>query len=277
MYRIIQISEVKKSGRKKQNKGKVEASTLGGKTLSYVADEEDMALKRTLRKKSPTKALGKMTTKKKVVKEVQCRKSRASVTLKRTSVKAAKVQKKTKKPCVIVYTDGAKEIYSDEEQARIQRQSLPCGKEFVVFPTKKGAAEFLNSSERRPNMKQSAVACVSDNPYFSSFGKASVDHSIVNPEKKSKRTATEAFLNSISDGASVTKLSAFEGTPEQKGFLQEQKGRIGLIKQRLGLLFLEGRSKMKRVKNCLRTSAFPSSHSRFATCLLAIKNISWST
>jgi hypothetical protein len=82
------MSEVRKSGRKKQ-KGKVEASSLVGKTSSYVACEEDMALKRTLRKKSATKALGKTTTKK-VVKEVQCRKSRASVTLKRTSVKAVK-------------------------------------------------------------------------------------------------------------------------------------------------------------------------------------------
>jgi hypothetical protein len=69
-------------------------------------------------------------------------------------------------------------------------------------------------------MKQSAVACLSDNPYFSSFGKASVDNPIVTPEKISRSTATEMILNSISAGASVTKLSALEGTPGQKGFLQ---------------------------------------------------------
>jgi hypothetical protein len=100
------MSEVRKSGRKKQSKGKGEASTLVGKTSSYVAGEEDMALKRMLRKKSPTKALDKMTTKKK-----QCEKSRDSVTLKRTSVKAAKPREKKKKPCVVFYTDGTKEMY----------------------------------------------------------------------------------------------------------------------------------------------------------------------
>jgi hypothetical protein len=90
-----------------------------------------------------------------------------------------------------------------------------------VFPTKKGATEFYNSSERRPNMKQSTVACLSDNPYFSSFGKASVDNPIVTLEKILRSLATETFFNSISAGASVTKLSAFEGTPKQKGFLQK--------------------------------------------------------
>jgi hypothetical protein len=97
LYQNIQMSEVRKSGRKKQNKGKVEASTLVGKTSSYVAGEEDMALKRTLSKRSPRKVLGKMTTKKKVVKEVQRQKSRASVILKRTSVKAAKATTTTKR------------------------------------------------------------------------------------------------------------------------------------------------------------------------------------
>jgi hypothetical protein len=48
-----------------------------------------MALKKMARNKSSTKASGKTKTKKKIVKEVQRRKSRASVTLKRTSGKAA--------------------------------------------------------------------------------------------------------------------------------------------------------------------------------------------
>jgi hypothetical protein len=70
-------------------------------------------------------------------------------------------------------------------------------------------------------MKQSAVACLSDNPYFSSFEKASVDNPIVTLENILKSRATETFLYLILAGESVTNLSAFEGTPEQNGFLQK--------------------------------------------------------
>jgi hypothetical protein len=43
LYQNIQMSEVRKSGRKKQSKGKVEALMLVGKTSSYVVGEEGMA------------------------------------------------------------------------------------------------------------------------------------------------------------------------------------------------------------------------------------------
>jgi hypothetical protein len=43
-------------------------------------------------------------------------------------------------------------------------------------------------------MKQSAAACLSHNPYFSSFAKASVGNPIVTPEKITERMETETFL-----------------------------------------------------------------------------------
>jgi hypothetical protein len=95
-----------------------------------------------------------------------------------------------------------------------------------VFSTKKGATEFLNSSERRPNMKQSASVCLSDNPYFYSFGKASVDtvdNPIVTPEKTSKSTATETFLKLFWPEQVLQSFLHLKEHPNRKAFSKSFK------------------------------------------------------
>jgi hypothetical protein len=88
----------------------------------------------------------------------------------------------------------------------------------------KSAIEFLNSYEKRPDMKKSHLVSLSDNTYFTTLGKASVDNPVVTPEKVCISTAAETFLNSIMTGASeVRNLLSFKEHPNKEAFLKRCK------------------------------------------------------
>jgi hypothetical protein len=72
----------------------------------------------------------------------------------KTKKTSAKEEKETKKKpsnkankyCVVVYSTGECEVFDSEEQARIERQSLPVGmvKSYEVFETLRSAMQFKN-------------------------------------------------------------------------------------------------------------------------------------
>jgi hypothetical protein len=98
--------------------------------------------------------------------------------------------------CVVVFSTGECELFKSEDEARIQRQSLPAGmvKAFKLFPTIGCAKKFIKDSVSNAKDKGDT-----EEPIVSSIEDGGCDskHAAVTPEKKKNHTA---FLQSISSG-----------------------------------------------------------------------------
>ena len=96
--------------------------------------------------------------------------------------------------CVVVFSNGECELFKSEDEARIQRQSLPAGmvKEFKLCPTVGHAKNFIKVYVSNAEDKDDT-----EKPIVSSTNAGGLEskHAAVTPEKKKSHTA---FLQSIS-------------------------------------------------------------------------------
>jgi hypothetical protein len=98
--------------------------------------------------------------------------------------------------CVVVFSNDECELFESEDEARIQRQSLPDGmvKGFTVFPSLADAQMFMKLIKSRAEAE-----CNTEEPLMpgTEDGVCASKIAAVTPEKKKNHSA---FLKSISSG-----------------------------------------------------------------------------
>ena len=110
-------------------------------------------------------------------------KTKKSPTKKQNETKKM-THKQGKKPCVVVYRTGECELFASEDQARIERQSLPAGmvKSYEVFETARLAVNFKKrfDNKKSADLKPSA----NSDDENSDSGKAMLPAAVTPPDKK---------------------------------------------------------------------------------------------